>query len=99
MVNLNNENSENSKTLVSDVKEKVFDMMDIDPEGYVIKMQQHEALGKPVEKDAEGNFKIPKFELNLVLKIKRKHLEMKDTKFQDKLDSSAPGEEMTCDFD
>lgn len=62
-------------------------------------MQEHEAAGKPVEKDAEGNQKIPKFELNLVLKIKRKHLEMKETKFQDKLDSSAPGDEMTCDFD
>lgn len=32
MVNLNNENNENSKMLISDVKEKVFDMMDIDPD-------------------------------------------------------------------
>ena len=62
-------------------------------------MKEHEAAGKIVDKDSQGNYKVPKFELNLVLTIKRKHLIMNETKMQDKLDVNAVADEVNCDFD
>jgi len=42
---------------------------------------------------------VPIFELNLTLKIKRKHLLFEEVKFKDLFDPAAPGEEMINKID
>jgi len=74
-------------------------MEDIDTDIFTAKMKALEAEGKPVEKDTDGNTRVPKFELNLILKVKRKHLEMKGTLFTDKFDLAAQIEVMESDID
>lgn len=58
-----------------------------------------EAEGQVFKKDADGNFIVPIFELNLTLKIKRKHLLFEEVKFKDLFDPDAPGEEMINKID
>jgi len=81
-----------------DVSEKVFEMEDVDPDDFQTKAKILEAeQGKVFEKNADGTFKVPKFELNLILKVKRKHLIFEGVKFKD-LDT-AGAEEIENDID
>jgi hypothetical protein len=82
-VMVQNDNLSGGKDLISDIKEKVFQMEDVDPDTFVSMAKVLEAEGKVFEKNADGSFKVPKFELNLILKIKRKHLKFEKTKFKD----------------
>jgi len=64
MVELLDDNSPDSSTKQTDVAEKEFEMEDIDPDLFAKKMAQLEAQGKTVDKNEDGSYTIPKFELN-----------------------------------
>jgi len=64
MVELVDDNGSDSKEKQSDVTEKIFEMEDIDPDLFAKKTAQLEAQGKKVDKNEDGSFLIPKFELN-----------------------------------
>lgn len=93
-IDLKNDNEEGAKVLISDIKEKSFEMEDIDPDMFVSAAKSLEAEGIVFKKDADGNIIAPKFELNLILKIKRKHLLMPEIKLVDKFNPDAASEEM-----
>lgn len=97
MVELADDNAPESKIKKSDVKEKIFEMEDVDPDAFVAKMQALEADKKPVQKNKDGSYAIPKFELNQILKIKRKHVIFKNIKFKNLGDPNA--EEITNNAD
>lgn len=93
-IDLKNDNDPGAKELVSDIKEKVFEMEDVDPDAFVSAAKSLEAEGVVFKKDSNGNIIPPKFELNLILKIKRKHLLMHEVKLVDKFNPDAAGEEL-----
>lgn len=93
MVQLVDDNLPEAKEKKSDVKEKIFEMEDVDPDAFVAKMQAQEAAGKKIEKNEDGSYNIPKFELNYILKVKRKHILFKNIKFKN--ESDATSEEVT----
>lgn len=98
-IDLKNDNSEGAQVLISDIKEKSFEMEDIDPDMFVSAAKSLEAEGIVFKKDADGNIIAPKFEVNLILKIKRKHLLMPEVKLIDKFDPDAASEEMVNNVD
>lgn len=98
-VELKNDNELGAKELKSDIKDKSFEMEDIDPDSFIQGAKEMEINGNVFKKDSQGNIIVPKFELNLVLKIKRKHLLMKEIKLVDKFNPDAPSEEMINNID
>lgn len=70
---------------------------DVDPDSYLAKAQALEAAKKEVPKNEDGTYKVPKFELNYAIKIKRKHVIFKNMRFKNLNDSNA--EEITNNGD